>query len=120
MPSTGTTEDTVWLWRSDFGRVGVEPLKASVAPGPPPVKSETGLDVITRSLVEPVADRPIGQPYDPKPPAEHLARVGTGQKVLGPVCNQIAGLALSAAASTVYDVQSQARPSYGWDFGPGR
>lgn len=51
-------DDTVRLWRSDFGRGGVDALKASVAPGPPPVKSETALRVVTPLLEEPVADRP--------------------------------------------------------------
>ena len=50
-------EDTVRLWRSDFSRGGIE-LKASVAPGPSPVKSETALRVVTPLLEEPVADRP--------------------------------------------------------------
>lgn len=51
-------EDTVRLWRSDFGRGGVEALKASIAPGPLPVKSSAALDVVTPLLEEPVADRP--------------------------------------------------------------
>ena len=51
-------EDTVRLWRSDFGRGGVDALRASIAPGPPPVKSETALRVVTPLLEEPVADRP--------------------------------------------------------------
>ncbi len=54
----GVREDTVRLWRSDFGRGGVVALKASVAPGPEPVKRETALRVITPLLEEPVADRP--------------------------------------------------------------
>jgi len=54
----GVREDTVRLWRSDFGRGGVEALKASIAPGPPPVKSATALRVVTPLLEEPVADRP--------------------------------------------------------------
>jgi transposase len=54
----GVREDTVRLWRSDFGRGGVEVLKASIAPGPLPVKSSTALRVITPLLEEPVADRP--------------------------------------------------------------
>jgi transposase len=54
----GVREDTVRLWRSDFGRGGVDALKASIAPGPPPVKSETALRVVTPLLEEPVADRP--------------------------------------------------------------
>ena len=33
-------------------------MKASVAPGPPPVKSEAALCVLTPLLEEPVADRP--------------------------------------------------------------
>ncbi len=54
----GVREDTVRLWRSDFARGGVDALKASVAPGPPPVKSATALRVVTPLLEEPVADRP--------------------------------------------------------------
>src|ERR1700675_2444013 len=54
----GVREDTVRLWRSDFGRGGVEALKASVAPGPAPVKSTIALRVVTPLLEEPVADRP--------------------------------------------------------------
>jgi transposase len=50
-------EDTVRLWRSDFAGGGVAALKASVAPGPAPVKSETALRVVTPLLEEPVADR---------------------------------------------------------------
>jgi transposase len=51
-------EDTVRLWRSDFSRGGTEALKASIAPGPSPVKSETALRVVTPLLEEPVANRP--------------------------------------------------------------
>ena len=51
-------EDTVRLWRSDFGRGGVEALRASIAPGPLPVKSSAALRVVTPLLEEPVADRP--------------------------------------------------------------
>jgi transposase len=51
-------EDTVRLWRSDFANGGVEALKASVAPGPAPVKSEAALRVVTPLLEQPVADRP--------------------------------------------------------------
>jgi transposase len=54
----GVRDDTVRLWRSDFGRGGVDALKASVAPGPLPVKSSTTLRVVTPLLEEPVADRP--------------------------------------------------------------
>jgi len=54
----GVREDTVRLWRSDFGKGGVEALKASVAPGPPPVKSAAALRIVTPLLEEPVADRP--------------------------------------------------------------
>src|SRR3954468_8558587 len=43
-------EDTVRLWRSDFAGGGVAALKASVAPGPAPVKSETALRVVTPLL----------------------------------------------------------------------
>ncbi|MBM3539699.1 MAG: helix-turn-helix domain-containing protein, partial [Alphaproteobacteria bacterium] len=54
----GVREDTVRLWRSDFARGGVEALKASLAPGPPPVKTEAALRVVTPLLDAPVADRP--------------------------------------------------------------
>ena len=50
-------EDTVRLWRSDFTAGGVAALKASIAPGPPPVKSEAALRVATPLLEEAVADR---------------------------------------------------------------
>jgi transposase len=35
----------------------VAALKASIAPGPPPIKSETALRVVTPLLDQPVADR---------------------------------------------------------------
>ena len=54
----GVREDTVRLWRSDFMKGGVGALKASVAPGPAPVKSEAALRVAMPLLAEPVADRP--------------------------------------------------------------
>jgi transposase len=54
----GVREDTVRLWRSDFGKGGVGALKASVAPGPPPLKSVAALRIVTPLLEEPVADRP--------------------------------------------------------------
>jgi transposase len=54
----GVREDTVRLWRSDFMNGGVEALKATVAPGPAPVKSEAALRVALPLLAEPVADRP--------------------------------------------------------------
>jgi transposase len=54
----GVREDTVRLWRSDFTSGGVEALKATVAPGPAPVKSEAALRVALPLLAEPVADRP--------------------------------------------------------------
>jgi transposase len=53
-------EDTVRLWRSDFSRGGTDALKASVAPGLLPVKSETALRVVAPLLEEPVANRPNG------------------------------------------------------------
>ena len=53
----GVREDTVRQWRSDFMRGGVAALRASVAPGPEPVKSEAALRVVTPLLEEPVADR---------------------------------------------------------------
>src|ERR1700751_2349392 len=53
----GVREDTVRLWRSDFTAGGVAALKASIALGPPPMKSEAALRVATPLLEEPVADR---------------------------------------------------------------
>ena len=53
----GVREDTVRLWRSDFAAGGIAALKASIAPGPPPLKSEAALRVATPLLEEPVADR---------------------------------------------------------------
>ena len=46
----GVREDTVRLWRCDFADGGVEALKASVALGPAPVKSEAALRVVTPLL----------------------------------------------------------------------
>jgi transposase len=54
----GVREDTVRLWRSDFARGGVEALKATVASGPVPLKTEAALRVVTPLLEAPVADRP--------------------------------------------------------------
>src|SRR5271167_576586 len=54
----GVREDTVRLWRSAFANGGIEALKASVAPGPAPVKTEAALRVVTPLLEAPVADRP--------------------------------------------------------------
>lgn len=53
----GVREDTVRVWRSDFMLGGAEALKATVAPGPAPVKSEAALRVAVPLLEEPVADR---------------------------------------------------------------
>jgi transposase len=54
----GVREDTVRLWRSEFARGGVGALKATVAPGPAPVKTEAALRVVVPLLEAPVADRP--------------------------------------------------------------
>jgi transposase len=54
----GVRDDTVRLWRSDFMRDGVAALKATVAPGPSPAKSEAALRVVMPLLEAPVADRP--------------------------------------------------------------
>lgn len=53
----GVREDTVRLWRSDFMRGGIEALKASIAPGPLPLKTQAALRVITPLLEAPVANR---------------------------------------------------------------
>src|SRR5665213_1901492 len=54
----GVREDAVRQWRSDFARGGSEALKATIAPGPDPVKSSLALRVVAPMLEEPVADRP--------------------------------------------------------------
>jgi transposase len=53
----GVREDTVRLWRSDFARDGIDALKASLAPGPVPLKAEAALRVAGPLLSQPVADR---------------------------------------------------------------
>jgi len=53
----GVREDTVRLWRSDFMRGGIDALKASVAPGPAPLKAEAALRIAGPLLLQPVADR---------------------------------------------------------------
>jgi transposase len=53
----GVREDTVRLWRSDFMGKGIAALRASMAPGPAPVKSEAALRVALPLLQQPVADR---------------------------------------------------------------
>jgi transposase len=53
----GVREDTVRLWRSDFAAGGVAALKRSLAPGPPPLKSEAALRLAAPLLQAPVADR---------------------------------------------------------------
>jgi transposase len=54
----GVREDTVRLWRSDFMRGGIDALKASLAPGPEPVKTKAALRVIAPLLETPIANRP--------------------------------------------------------------
>src|SRR4051812_36436156 len=56
----GVREGTVRVWRSTFMTGGVEALKKSVAPGPPPVKAESALAVAEEVLSGPVADCPNG------------------------------------------------------------
>lgn len=53
----GVREDTVRLWRSDFMGGGIDALKASIAPGPTPLKAEAALRVAGPLLSQPVADR---------------------------------------------------------------
>ena len=53
----GVREDTVRLWRGDFMRGGIDALRASVAPGPAPLKAAAALRVAAPLLSAPVADR---------------------------------------------------------------
>jgi transposase len=49
----GVREDTVRLWRSEFMSGGVGALKASVAPGPTPVKAAAALKIAAPLLSAP-------------------------------------------------------------------
>ena len=51
-------EDTVRFWRGEFVRGCIEAIEASEYAGPPPLKTEAALRVVTRLLEAPVADRP--------------------------------------------------------------
>lgn len=53
----GVRQDTVRFWCSSFMMGGIEALKKSVAPGPPPVKAERALEVAQEVLSGLVADR---------------------------------------------------------------
>ncbi len=53
----GMREDTVRLWLSDFARVGVDALRARIAPGPVPLKAPAALRVAAPLLSAPVEDR---------------------------------------------------------------
>ena len=50
----GVREDTVRFWRCAFLADGVEALKARVAPGPVPVKTEAALHVVAPHEIVPV------------------------------------------------------------------
>ena len=53
----GVREDMVRFWRGAFMQDGIDAVKASRAPGAPPVKSEAASRVVTPLLEAPVADR---------------------------------------------------------------
>lgn len=53
----GVREDTIGLGRSCFGKGGVEALKVSVAPEPPPLKCAAALRIVTPLPEKPIADR---------------------------------------------------------------
>ncbi len=81
----GVREDTVRLWRSEFARGGVEALKATVAPGPQPVKTEAALRVVTPLLEAPVADRPNWT--IPRPPSFRARRPASLPRKLAELYN---------------------------------
>lgn len=54
----GVGEDSVRRWRAWFARGGVDALRSTVAPGPPPEKGERALAVAREILAAPVQDRP--------------------------------------------------------------
>jgi hypothetical protein len=41
----GVREDTVWLWRGDFGKGGVDALKARIAQRAPSTRTSVSIDV---------------------------------------------------------------------------
>lgn len=94
----GVREDTVRLWRVEFMRGGIEALKASVAPGPPPVKSEAALRVTLPLLAEPVADRPNWT--IPRLRSEIMAREGV--QISRAQLSKALGKKVSLAASTAH------------------
>ena len=53
----GVREDMVRFWRGEFMRDGLDAVKASRAPGAPPVKAEAAARVVTPLLDAPVANR---------------------------------------------------------------
>lgn len=54
----GVGEDSVRRWRAWFARGGVDALRSTVAPGPPPEKGERALAAAREILAAPVQDRP--------------------------------------------------------------
>ena len=54
----GVGEDSVRRWRAWFARGGVDALRSTLAPGPPPERGERALACARALLAEPVQDRP--------------------------------------------------------------
>ena len=54
---SGCARIRVRLWRSDFARVGVDALRARIAPGPVPFKAQAALRVAAALLSAAVEDR---------------------------------------------------------------
>ena len=110
----GVREDTVRLWRSDFGKGGVDALKASIAsvpvPVPVPVKSSTALRVVTPLLEEPVADRPNWTIARLR--AEIEARDGSGAKFAVEV-NWADALRIDHAVSTAFQIAGAVLACFG-------
>jgi transposase len=57
MNSESSTNHLMRILRSEFMRGGIDALKASVAPGPAPLKAEAALRIAGPLLLQPVADR---------------------------------------------------------------
>lgn len=53
----GVREDTVRQWRSDFMKGGVDAIRARMAAGPPPVKTQAALRVAAPLFETSAADR---------------------------------------------------------------
>ena len=93
----GVREDTVRLWRSDFMSGGVEALKATVAPGPAPVKSEAALRVALPLLGNLSPTGATGRSPDCAPRSKHVRACASAAPNYPRPCAKKVPLAAAAA-----------------------